>query len=190
MSVELLERAIESGAKVLAAVDADGLEGPTPCASWSVRDLVNHLVGSNLWFAASVDSGVAPEGEDDVEADVTGGDLVAAYRSATAEALRAFRAPGAMERIVKLPFGELPGSVFVLLAANDQYQHAWDLAKAIGLPTDLDESVAAELLPFAQQAIADGLRGPEGELPFGAAVAVGDGASASDRLAAFLGRTP
>ena len=104
MSVELLEQAIASTEKILAKVSPDALDQSTPCASWKVRDLVNHIVGSTYWFAATVETGIAPASEDDVGGpDVTGGDIMAAFTDGSKRAIAAFSPPGAMEKPLKLP---------------------------------------------------------------------------------------
>ena len=84
----------------------------------------------------------------------------------------------------------MPGAAFVMMAANDQFQHGWDLAKATGQTTALDAGLAAQLLGFVRAAIPDAFRGPEGKAPFDPAVSVPESASTPDQLAAFLGRTP
>lgn len=62
MSAEILEQSFASTAAVLAQVTADQLDGRTPCASWSVRDLVNHVVGGATFFAVTAETGAAPTG--------------------------------------------------------------------------------------------------------------------------------
>ena len=46
--------------------------------------------------------------------------------------MAAFEAPGAMEKIVKLPFGEMPAGVALNIAIFDVATHAVDLARATG----------------------------------------------------------
>jgi uncharacterized protein (TIGR03086 family) len=186
MTTETLERAFGVAKGVLAGVKADQLGDPTPCASWDVRALMNHLVGGTFFFAAATNTGEAPSGGADT--DFAGGDFRAAYDDGTAQAVAAFGAPGAQEKILKLPFGEFPGAAFMGIATLDTFTHAWDLAKATGQSTDLDPELAAQLLDAAKGTIADGFRGDE-PMPFGAARSAPSGASAADELAAFLGRT-
>jgi uncharacterized protein (TIGR03086 family) len=191
MSVDLLERAMASTEAILARVSPADLELPSPCASWKVRDLVNHIVGGTFWFAETVETGVAPVPETSAGGpDVTAGDFMATFKQGSARGLAAFRAPGAMEKTLKLPFGEMPGAAFVMLAASDQFQHGWDLAKATGQATNLDPDVAAQLLGFVQAAVQDSFRGPDGKAPFGPVVSVTESAGAADQLAGFLGRAP
>jgi len=190
MSVEMVETAIDRAGVVLRGVSSDQYGLDTPCRSWRVRDLINHMVAATQWFAESVDSGVAPEGDDDVSVDVTGGDVLAAYADGSKRAIAAFSERGVMDKTVKLPFGDVPCSAFAKFAAMDQYVHAWDLAKATKQPTDVMPEFAEELLVFCRRAVTDDMRGPEGVALFRPEVAISNNASAPDRLAAYLGRTP
>jgi uncharacterized protein (TIGR03086 family) len=185
MTTEMLERAFTSSRSVLVNLTPDQLALPTPCASWDVRALVNHMVGGPFYFAASVNDGVHPER---APADYTAGDIVATYDDGAAQAVAAFAAPGAFERMVTLPFGTLPVSVFINIAATDTFSHGWDLARATGQSCDLDADLAAQLLERARALLPDALRGPDGKAAFGPAVDVAETASPADALAAFLGR--
>src|SRR3984957_6609745 len=55
-----LNQAMQSTLAILAEVRSGDLDAPTPCASWDVRALVNHFVGTARWWAATV------SGDDDV----------------------------------------------------------------------------------------------------------------------------
>jgi uncharacterized protein (TIGR03086 family) len=164
------------------------LDRPTPCASWNVRDVVNHIVGGTGFFAELAEKGAVTGRGDD--ADCTATDFAATFRREAERLVAAFRAPGAMTMPMKLPFGELPGSVCVWIAAGDIFTHGWDLAKATGQPTDLEPDVAARLLAQIEPILPDDMRGPDGEAAFGPRVEIGNSAPAADRLAAFEGRRP
>jgi uncharacterized protein (TIGR03086 family) len=178
-----LDRAFASTRAVLAKVSADQLDAPTPCASWDVRALINHFVGSGRWAAVTIGAGdqVAYE-------DHAGGDFMASYDESIRGALVAFGAAGALERTVTLPFGEFSGAALMGLAARDQFTHGWDLARAVGLDTDLDPEVAEELLRQARVDITGAFRGSDGVSPFGPVIEAPADACPADRLAAFLGR--
>jgi uncharacterized protein (TIGR03086 family) len=179
-----LDRACQSNLGVLEKVTPQDLDAPTPCASWDVRALVNHFIGTARFWAAMMTGSDEPAAE-----DYAAGDLVAAYKASIGVATTAFEADGAMEKRVQLPFGEFPGAVVLGMAALDQFTHGWDLARALGLPTtDLDPALAGELLNQARRSIPDAFRGPDGQAPFGPAVAAPAGAGPADQLAAFLGR--
>jgi len=183
MSTAPLEQAISSTRAVLAAVKPDQLDDVTPCASWKVRDLVNHIVGGQYFFAAMVE-GVAPTA---AGGDFADGDLVGAFDESSATCIAAFHGDGVMTKTLTLPWGQMPGAAFVGLAATDTFTHGWDLAKATGQATDLAPELAAQLLAGAKQAIQDAFRGPE-PAPFGPEQSAPAGASNADQLAAFLGR--
>ncbi len=148
----------------------------------SVAGLVNHLVGAQEFFVAGM-TGTPPE----EQADVASSDFASAFDAASAKALATFQADGALEKMVTLPFGQMPGAAVMGMAMTDTFQHAWDLAKATGQDTDLNPQLAAQLLAASQQSIQDAFRGPEGA-PFGPEQQSPEGASNADQLAAFLGR--
>lgn len=186
MATEGFEQAVSVARGVLANVQSDQLDGPTPCASWKVRDLINHLVGGSYFFAAATNGEAAGDGAE--ARDFASSDYRAAYDDGSKQAIAAFAAPGALDRIVKVRFGEFPGLAWMGLATTDTFTHAWDLAKATGQSTDLAPELAEQLLVGARQAISDAVRGDE-PMPFAAQKTCPDGASPADRLAAFLGRT-
>jgi uncharacterized protein (TIGR03086 family) len=185
MTTQVLERAFASTRSVLADVRPDQLDLPTPCESWDVRALVNHIVGGPFYFAASVNAGQHP---DRAATDYTTGDMVASYDEGSALAVSAFSAPGALDRMITLPFGTLPATVFVNIAATDAFGHGWDLARATGQSCDLDAGLATQLLEQARALLPETFRGPDGQAPFGPVAAAPADASPADALAAFLGR--
>jgi uncharacterized protein (TIGR03086 family) len=186
----MLAQGFASTAGVLAGVEAQQLEGATPCASWRVRELVNHVIDAAAFAAFTAETGEAPAdrpaGED--ATDFCEGDYVTEFNRGAARAVKAFEADGVMDKTLKLPFGDLPGGVFVNIATMDTFTHGWDLARATGQPTDLDPELAVSLLAFAQGFLPDALRGPDGTAPFGPQVEAPAGAGPADQLAAFLGR--
>ena len=187
-SADVLERACRSTAAVLDMLRSTDLDRPTPCASWSVRDVVNHMVGGMGYFAGLAETGAATDRGDDT--DCTAGDFAAIFRQEAERLVAAFRAPGVMTKPMKMRIGEVPGSVCVWIAAGDVFTHGWDLAKAIGQPTDLEPDVAARLLAQIEPILPDTVRGPDGEAAFGPRVEIASSAPAADRLAAFEGRRP
>jgi uncharacterized protein (TIGR03086 family) len=186
MSADLLAQGFASTAGVLAEVEVQQLDGATPCASWKVREVINHVVGGTTYFAVTAETGEAPGRGADI--DFCAGDFVTEFNRGAARAVKAFEADGVMERTLKLPFADLPGAVFVNIATIDTFTHGWDLARATGQSTDLDPELAAALLAFARTFLSDALRGSDGSAPFGALVEAPPDAGAADQLAAFLGR--
>jgi uncharacterized protein (TIGR03086 family) len=185
MSTENIERAFASTRGVLTNVTPDQFGSPTPCQSWQVRELINHIVGTTFWFADAVNTGVAPAPAD---VDYTAGDLVATYDDGLGRAVAAFGKPGALDTMVELPFGTLPCAAYLGIATTDAFTHGWDLARATGQPTDLDPELAATLLEMARAFIQPAFRGEDGKLPFGPEQTAPPNATNADALAAFLGR--
>ena len=183
-----LDQALQSTLAILTKVAPDDLDAPTPCASWDVRALVNHFVGTARWWAATVAGDDAAADHAAADADYAAGDFVAAYEESIRLAVAAFAAEGALDKAVRLPFGEFPGAVLRDLAATEQFTHGWDLARAIGYSADLDPELAARLLSLARPAISDAFRGPDGQAMFGPVTEAPAGAGPADQLAAFLGR--
>jgi uncharacterized protein (TIGR03086 family) len=178
-----LDQALQGTLAIVRKVRRTDLDRPTPCASWDVRALVNHFVGTTRWWAVTI------AGAGDVaDADYAAGDFVAAYEESIDIVGPAFAAEGALDKMIQLPFGEFTGAVVRNMAALDQFAHGWDLARAIGSPADLDPGLADQLLEHARLLIVDALRGPDGQAPFGPATQAPAGAGPADQLAAFLGR--
>jgi uncharacterized protein (TIGR03086 family) len=184
MSTQPLEAAITSTRGTLEAVSKDQLDLGTPCKSWTVRDVINHVVGGQFFFASAVRGDELDRGEH----DFASGHFLSEFDKASDACVAAFSAEGVMEKMITLPFGTMPGSAFVGLAATDTFVHGWDLAKATGQSTNLDPQLAEGLLAGARMAIQDSFRGDE-PLPFGPEQAAPPSATAADRLAAFLGRS-
>jgi len=184
MGTELLERALASTRAVLAEVRTDQLDLPTPCTEWRVRDLINHVVGTQHYAADAVVGRPPSEDEDDVAA----GDFLAAYDAAAQASLSAFGADGALDRTLALPFGDLPAGAFLAMMAGDAFTHGWDLAKATGQPTDLDADLAAQLHVPLSTMLRPEMRAEEGRAFRPEQPAPAD-ATRANQLAAFLGRS-
>ena len=115
----------------------------TPDEDWAVRDLVNHVVGEDLWAPPLLAGSTIAEVGDRFDGDVLGADPGAAWAAASAAAVRAVEADGAMDRIVHLSFGDFPGSQYTMQLFADHLIHAWDLARAIGADERLDAGLVA-----------------------------------------------
>ena len=164
--------------KLVASLDDAQLDAPTPCDSFAVRNILEHMVGGATTFAA-VFRGEPPS----APAETT--DLVAAFPVAMAELRAAVDTPGALDRPVAAPFGEIPGEAFARFVAMDGRVHGWDISTATGQAYDPPAAVVADVDAFARQAISDDMR--DGGM-FAAAVEPRAGASKLAQLIAFTGR--
>jgi uncharacterized protein (TIGR03086 family) len=189
-SYEAFEQAVASTADIVKTVRQDQMTAPTPCSEWDVRALLNHVIGT-LWLSEALLGDtqprypMAPGGLPEV--DLAGADPCAAYAEAAAAALAAAGNGDALTRMHVTPLGDMPGPVLAGFTILDIFVHGWDLAKATGQPSVLDDAVAAHVLGFAQQALNSdearaGRIGPE--------LAVPESAPVGDRLAGYLGRQP
>ena len=132
----------EFGARVRLIGDHQWLAA-TPDEDWCVRDLVNHVVGEDLWAPPLLAGSTIAEVGDRFDGDVLGADPKAAWTAASAAAVRAVGGQGAMDRIVHLSFGDFPGREYALQLFADHLIHAWDLARAIGADDRLDAGLVA-----------------------------------------------
>jgi uncharacterized protein (TIGR03086 family) len=172
------QRAQEAFAGVLAKVSSDRYRGPTPCSEWTIRDLIEHVIGGNERVAILAGRTDKPPARPD--------DIMAAHRAAAAAAQEVFAAPDGMSTMFKLPFGELPGQLYIGLRTSDVLTHAWDLAAATGQSTDLDPELSAQQLAAVRAFLGPEFRGPD--KPFGPEQPCSAESPPADQLAAFLGR--
>ena len=97
--------------------------------------------------------------------------------------MHAFEQPGALEKTVKLPFGEMPAGVALNIAVFDVLTHAVDIARASGQQVKDTELIETAL------AVGRQMVGPELRIPgvFDAEQPCADDAPPADRLLAFAG---
>jgi uncharacterized protein (TIGR03086 family) len=179
-SVEQLTRALGAVGNLIAGVRPEQWSAPTPCTDWTVHELVNHLVGVNLVFAAIINDQVPPERG----ADHLGDDPVSAYHDSGVALQTALAQPGVLERTYHGPFGAATGAERLHLRLADLLAHGWDLAQATSQPAELPEDLAEQALTFARKQLSTQPRTGR----FAAAHTVAEDAPAIDRLVAFLGR--
>lgn len=162
---------------VVAGITPDQLDNPTPCADFTVRGVLEHMLTGATAFAA------AYRGEEAGEPDLS--DPLGDFHEVLGDLIAAIRAPGAIDQTVQAPFGPTPGETFARFVALDGLVHGWDMAGATGQPYDPPDELVAAADAFARQAL-DPLR--DGDT-FKAAVEPPADATAIDRLAAYTGRT-
>ena len=181
-----LESAIASLRTVVAGIKPDQLDDPTPCANFDVRTLLGHFLGNLDSVAGGLRGGRMPA-ELPPRPEILGDDPVKAYDSVMADFLAAVRSPGAMERVLTVPFGEVPAPALIGFVAFDLVVHGWDLATATGQPYDPPAALVAEVDTFARQVVAPEWR--DGDT-FAAEVELAPDASPLEQLVAFSGRQP
>jgi len=188
MDATSLQQACAATDAIVEHVHDDQLALPTPCDSWDVRALLNHLLGTlalgQALLSASPPSVPMAPGELPA-GDLVGDDPHKAYRLGV-EALLQAASGDAFERAHATPLGDMPGAILGGFTTLDILVHGWDLALATGQPTALDDNLAESVLAFARQTITADTRAPR----IGPEIAVPADATATDRLVAYLGRRP
>jgi uncharacterized protein (TIGR03086 family) len=118
-------------AALVTAADDDDLRAPTPCADWTVADLLDHLdvvVGGFAALARGDDDPGPGTGHWEVDRR----EALATRIGAMADA---WRDPDAWEGTAGAPGGpELPRPTWALIGLTELVVHAWDLARALDRP--------------------------------------------------------
>jgi uncharacterized protein (TIGR03086 family) len=186
--VSLDARAVRASVSVVSKAAPADMDRPTPCADWTLGQLLAHMAVQHEGFAAAAEG----DGADPSVwlARPPGADAVAEYSAAADRVLRAFAADGVLSRDFVLPeldaAAPVPGGRAVMAHFIDYVTHGWDVARALGVDHQLDPEVLGVAL-----AVAEAIPDDEGRLRFFAPrVSAPEGASELDRVAALLGRKP
>jgi uncharacterized protein (TIGR03086 family) len=161
---------------VVAGIRPEQLDAPTPCDDFTVRGVLEHMIGGATAFAAAYRGTTPPE--PDLH------DPLGSFGDVLGDLVAAITAPGALDQIVQAPFGEVPGETFARFVVLDGLVHGWDMAVATGQPYEPPDELVAAADAFARQAI-DPLR--DGQA-FADAVEPAPDASPIERLANYTGR--
>ena len=183
--VDLYGRSLDGFVTLVRQVEARQWDAPTPCADWTVRKLINHVVGEDRWTAPLFGGATIAEVGDRFDGDLLGEDPAGSAAAAADEARAAVGAPGALDRTVHLSFGETPAQEYAYQLLADHLVHGWDLAAAIRADRRLDPAVVEACSEWF--VAREDMYRQAGAI--GPAVEV-DGADPQDRLIAAFGRRP
>ena len=195
-------KAVAIARDVIASVQPDQLDDPTPCTEFTVRELVGHVVAA-MQRIAEAGVGRSPFDAPRLVAGIADHKWQAAFDAQVAAIEQVWRDDTLLTSDINLGFAVLPGFVSLMIYTNELTVHTWDLARATGQrPSwdadvlDMAYGVMLQALPaegraerFAAAA-ADVAAGEPFAVPFQAAVVVADDAPMIDRLVAFNGRRP
>ena len=162
---------------VFGGLTAADLDKQTPCTEFTVHGVLDHMIGGATVFAAAF------RGEEPGEPP--SGDPIEGIGVALGELLEAIHAPGALDKTVAAPFGDVSGETFARFLVVDGLVHGWDISIATGRTYEPPDALVAEADAFAKQTI-DPLR--DGTT-FAAATTPPANATPIERLAAYTGRT-
>jgi len=206
--IEQLRRALAIPANLITGIGAHQWNNPTPCARWSVRDLVGHLIEGHHLVAALLGGAHPPlprpaparHSADPHEAFARG------YRDASDNLLAAFSHDDALHRLAHIPLGgaiptrskpsttveavvigPVTGAVALHLRIVEALMHGWDLAQATGQNAQFPEELTEQALGFI---IGRLITQPDAKAVFEPSQTAPAYAPAINRLAACLGRNP
>ncbi|MEV0648867.1 TIGR03086 family metal-binding protein [Phytomonospora sp. NPDC050363] len=174
-------RLVDTVGALVHSATPEQLDDPTPCGDWTVRQVIAHLTDTNDEYATLAATGDMPTEHP------TYGDPVAAFDGHAERAREAFAAHGYLETVKPTPIGPQPGKVTVQHVVNEMLVHGWDLARGLGVSSDIEPGIAANALASWKAFFAGYPRSMMGA-NFGEEQPAPDGASNADKVAAYLGR--
>lgn len=187
---ELDRRAVRASVEVVAEVRPGDLERPTPCAGWTLADLLAHMTAQHLGFAAAAEGRGA---DPDVWRERPDPDPVRAYAAAAERVTAAFTAEGVLDRGFVLPQVGVDAPFPALHAIGfhfiDYLVHGWDVARALGIAYEPAPDLAEAAWPIAL-AVPDGDYRERPGAAFAPSAPAAPEASRFDQILARLGRTP
>lgn len=189
--LELDRKAVQATTAALTAAIPGDLHRRTPCAGWTLADLLAHMTVQQDGFAEASTGAVT---ELERWTPVRLGDAaVPAYTAACERVLAAFHRPGVADRAFPLPEirsgGAFPARQAVGFHLVDNAVHAWDVAVTLGGSPALDADVVDAALVIVE-AIPDGPERLRPGAAFAPALEVSAEAPALDRMLLLLGRSP
>jgi uncharacterized protein (TIGR03086 family) len=183
--IELLTRAADSAEAVLARLEPESYDRPSPCPEMTVAQVAAHLIGGIRSFAEVGEGG---ELRFDVDLDPDFGEQspASAYRAGIDRLLAAFAGPGRLDTTYSMPWGPTTGVQLVGFELIETVVHSWDIARGLGVELQVDDDVVRATLAGARLWVDDSVRVPG---MFGPEVPVSD-VPPLDELVAYLGRNP
>ncbi|GAB1510126.1 TIGR03086 family metal-binding protein [Actinophytocola sp. KF-1] len=184
--LELHGRAMRHSVVVVSQIHDDQWALPTPCAGWTLRDLLAHMTTENHGFAA------AARGERPTWAEARFGDDPRRDYAVSADAVVTAFATAAPEFWLPnisatRPFPAEQAIGFHLL---DYVVHTWDVAASLGRTVALEDDLVAAAQKVADRDVPDNERRLRPGAGFQPAVKVPGEETPLASLLAFLGRDP
>jgi len=187
--------AVLASVDMVSTVTIEDLSRATPCAEWSLAELLTHMTVQHRGFAAAARGHGADLAiwQPATVADAVAADPAGSYTAAAAEVIDAFASVDQLDAAFALPeFGPgatFPGSLAIGFHFVDYVVHGWDVARTMGYPFELPADVVAAALPIAL-AVPDTEFRTADSAPFGPALHSPDQANDLDRILDHLGRSP
>lgn len=189
------EAAAEAG-RVAHGVPAGPPDGPTPCAGWDLRTLLNHWI---LYTSHGLEHRAR---RTQLPEELTRRDFAAepgwpeAYAARLDRAVAAWAAPEAWQGEVDLGFAAMPAEEIAAMVVKELVVHGWDVAVATGQEFRCSAELGRFILEVVEKYAEmyreyDGFAEPVRlDGADGAGEDRGSGATSLDRALALSGRDP
>jgi uncharacterized protein (TIGR03086 family) len=188
--IEFDRRTVRRSVELADRADPVDLARATPCAGWTLADLLAHMTAQHYGFAAAATG----RGADPANWAVppSGPDIVARYRAAAGEVVDAFA--GLVGRDQEFALPELSPRPFQAERAIgfhfiDYVVHSWDVARSLGTGPEFPADLLEAAMPIARAVPDGGLRLAPGA-SFAPALPAAGGRDLMDEIVALLGRSP
>ncbi len=179
-------------ARLVNGVRDDQLADPTPCPSYALGDLLQHIRGLAEAFTLAAHK-QQPSGGSKPPPQGDAALLPDDWRAETAiwldRLVEAWADPAAWEGTTWIAGFEAPSSAVGITAANELVTHGWDVARASGQDLSLDDGSLAPAREFVTMMSGPGSDEARGEA-FGPALPVPADSSVLDEVIAGNGRDP
>lgn len=138
--------------------DSADFDRPTPCAEFTVRDLMGHLLAT-AHRSLGTARGESTRQVAHVITEVTEEDLALTYATLAGQIGPAWRALAGPDQVVIAPWGECSAYQAAKGFTVETLAHGWDLATATGRDPEELSAVAVRCLAFADAVVPERLRG-------------------------------
>lgn len=156
--IALQARAADLYDDVLAGVT--DWDAASPCASWSAREVLAHVVDEQLWVPGLLAGGTVDEVAEDLEGplrrlgEMTGPELVSQWRAVRAPVAASWRGTPDDDE-VHLSYGSAPVRHYLAQQTFDLAVHAWDIAASQGRDLAWGEELEQAVLEFVRADLAE-----------------------------------
>lgn len=168
---------------ILAGVTPSQWHMPSTCSGWSVREVANHVIGGAYVYSQMLEGATYESLAASRSLDYVGDRAPSSLDEYQSRLDALFQMPGALERVVLHPAGDMTGAELLYYRVIEQTLHGWDIARSVGGETNIDEALCEYILSGH-----DTIERLRGQRLFGPTTLSNDD-SALSRLLSLTGRT-
>jgi len=196
-------QAVTTAGATISAVQPAQLTDPTPCTDYDVQALMGHLL-TVMGRVALLGEGGNPMSLPIVTTGTADDAWLETWMAAAHRVMAAWTDAETLDRLMVLPWAQVPGRAMLGIYTSELTVHTWDLATATGLHPTWSEQVLHTALGAARAALPSGDREAAfaamaanmpaqvvaNGRPFGNAIESTQDAPLIDQLVAWYGRNP